>query len=107
MDANARDRSPTFSKLLDQTKGLSLLKVDSKTGKYQPIEKTLTTKPQRNKGHMLKRTNTAVVETQKLDKTRDDEGNKKINNYLLIKEIGRYYFLSFVSLNIFSEAPLV
>ena len=38
---------------------------------------------------VLKRTQTNVIETSKLDKTRDDEGQKKINQYLLIKDIGR------------------
>mgnify|MGYP007122280739 FL=1 len=38
---------------------------------------------------ILKRTQTSVVETKVLDKTRDDEGQKKINNYLLVKDLGK------------------
>ena len=41
------------------------------------------------KGAVLKRTHTSVIETNKLDKTRDDEGQKKINQYLFIKDLGK------------------
>ena len=41
------------------------------------------------KGAVLKRTLTGVIETNKLDKTIDDEGQKKINQYLLIKDLGK------------------
>jgi hypothetical protein len=37
----------------------------------------------------LKRTKSTVIETSILDKTVDDDGQKKINQYVLIKEIGR------------------
>ena len=38
---------------------------------------------------LLQRTKTTVVETNKLDKTRDDDGQKKINHYLLVKDLGK------------------
>ena len=41
------------------------------------------------KGAVLKRTQTSVIETNKLDKTRDEEGQKKINQYVFIKDIGK------------------
>ena len=37
----------------------------------------------------------SVIHTSKLDITKDEEGNKKINQYLLIKDLGKYIFYSF------------
>ena len=41
------------------------------------------------KGAILKRNQSTVIETSKLDITRDDDGQKKINQYLLIRDLGR------------------
>jgi hypothetical protein len=32
----------------------------------------------------------SVINTSKLDVTKDEQGNKKLNNYLMIKDLGRY-----------------
>ena len=41
------------------------------------------------RGVVLKRMQSSVVETSKLDKTIDEDGQKKINQYLMIKDIGK------------------
>ena len=41
------------------------------------------------KGAVLKRIQSTVIETNRLDKTRDGEGQKKINQYLFIKDLGK------------------
>ena len=42
------------------------------------------------------RTKSQVIETNHLDKTIDDEGQKKINQYVLVKELGRYQMKLFL-----------
>ena len=72
----------------------ALQQIDSNSNAdKRPPERSYTRdlhKPARSQGPSLRRTSTMVIETNKLDKTKDEEGQKGINNYLLIKDLGRY-----------------
>ena len=73
----------------EDTPALQLAKISASkpTSKPKGAKKKL-------KGHVLKRTSTVVIETQTLDKTKDNEGQKKINQYIMIKDLGKYEILS-------------